>query len=201
MWEAWVQSLGREDSLEKEMATHPSTLAWKIPWTKEPGAGYCPWAAELDMTEQLHLCARGFPHSSIGKEPTCNAGDPGSWVGKISWTRGRRATPVFSSFPVGSAGKVAQLCRTLCDPMDYTVHGIFQARILKWVAFPFSVGPSQPRDQTPVLGSFFWGGGRSGIHSINLNQMSSLIQSTFIPFLNMLSGMIQLRFKVNEGQG
>ena len=48
MWEAWVQSLGREDSLEKEMATHPSTLAWKIPWTKEPGAGYCPWAAELD---------------------------------------------------------------------------------------------------------------------------------------------------------
>ena len=112
----------------------------------------------MDMTEQLHLCARGFPHSSIGKEPTCNAGDPGSWVGKISWTRGRRATPVFSSFPVGSAGKVAQLCRTLCDPMDYTVHGIFQARILKWVAFPFSVGPSQPRDQTPVLGSFFWGG-------------------------------------------
>ena len=40
--------------------------------------------------------------------------------------------------------KVAQLCPTLCDPMDYTVHGIFQARILKWVAFPFSRGSSQP---------------------------------------------------------
>ena len=35
--ETWVQSLGREDPLEKEMATHSSTLAWKIPWTEEPG--------------------------------------------------------------------------------------------------------------------------------------------------------------------
>ena len=37
MWETRVQSLGREDPLEKEMATHSSTLAWKIPWTEEPG--------------------------------------------------------------------------------------------------------------------------------------------------------------------
>ena len=36
MWETWVQSLGWEDSLEKEMVTHSSTLAWKIPWTEEP---------------------------------------------------------------------------------------------------------------------------------------------------------------------
>ena len=36
IWETWVQSLGREDLLEKEMATHSSILAWKIPWTKEP---------------------------------------------------------------------------------------------------------------------------------------------------------------------
>ena len=35
MWETWVQSLGREDLLEKEMATHSSILAWKIPWTEE----------------------------------------------------------------------------------------------------------------------------------------------------------------------
>ena len=53
--------------------------------------------------------------------------------------------------------KAAQSCPTLCDPMDYTVHGIFQARIL-WVAFPFSRGSSQPRDQTLVsliAGRFF----------------------------------------------
>ena len=35
MWETWVRSLGREDPLEKDMATHSSTLAWKIPWTEE----------------------------------------------------------------------------------------------------------------------------------------------------------------------
>ena len=45
---------------------------------------------------------------------------------------------------------VTQLCPTLCNPMDYTVHGILQARILEWVAFPFSRGSSQPRDQTQV---------------------------------------------------
>ena len=37
MQETWVQSLGWEDLLEKEMATHSSVLAWKIPWTEEPG--------------------------------------------------------------------------------------------------------------------------------------------------------------------
>ena len=37
MWETRVQSLGQEDPLEKEMATHSSTLVWKIPWTEEPG--------------------------------------------------------------------------------------------------------------------------------------------------------------------
>ena len=54
--------------------------------------------------------------------------------------------------------KVAQSCLTLCDPMDCIVHGILQARILEWVAFPFSRGSSQPWDQTQVsciLGRFF----------------------------------------------
>ena len=52
MWETWVQSLSQEDPLEKEMAIHSSTIAWKIPWTEEPG--YSPWGhKESDMTEQL----------------------------------------------------------------------------------------------------------------------------------------------------
>ena len=46
--------------------------------------------------------------------------------------------------------KVTQLCLTLCNPMDYAVHGTLQARILEWVAFPFSRGSSQPRDGTQV---------------------------------------------------
>ena len=37
MQEIWVQSLGQEDSMEKEMTTHSSILAWEIPWTEEPG--------------------------------------------------------------------------------------------------------------------------------------------------------------------
>ena len=52
--------------------------------------------------------------------------------------------------------KVAQSCPTLWDPMDF--HGILQARILEWVAFPFSRGSSQPRDRTQVshtAGGFF----------------------------------------------
>ena len=55
-------------------------------------------------------------------------------------------------------GEVTQSCLTLCDPMDYTVHWILQARILEWVAFPFSRGSSQPRDWTQVsliAGRFF----------------------------------------------
>ena len=54
--------------------------------------------------------------------------------------------------------KVTQSCLTLCDPMDYTVHGIHQARILEWVAFAFSRASSEPRDRTQVFhiaGGFF----------------------------------------------
>ena len=57
-----------------------------------------------------------------------------------------------------SKTQVTQSCQTLCDPVDYTVCGILQARILEWVAFPFSRGSSQPRDWTQVsciAGGFF----------------------------------------------
>ena len=49
--------------------------------------------------------------------------------------------------------KVTQLCLTLVTPMDYTVHGILQARILRWVAFPFSRGSSRPgiKPRSPAL--------------------------------------------------
>ena len=54
--------------------------------------------------------------------------------------------------------KPLKLSLTLCDPVDYTVHGILQARILDWIAIPFSRGSSQPRDRTQVsliAGEFF----------------------------------------------
>ena len=61
MWETWVWSLGQEDPLEKEMATHSSTLAWRIPWTEEPGrlqstglqsVGH-DWATSLSLSTRI----------------------------------------------------------------------------------------------------------------------------------------------------
>ena len=69
MQETWVQSLGREDLLEKEMATHSSILAWKIPWMEKPGGlqsmglqrvGHVA-ALEIYNTQTPHK-QNGFPH-------------------------------------------------------------------------------------------------------------------------------------------
>ena len=52
MQETRVRSLSREDPLEKEMVTHSNILAWRIPWTEEPGVGFSLWGREeLDRTE------------------------------------------------------------------------------------------------------------------------------------------------------
>ena len=80
MWKTWVRSLGWEDSLEKEMATHCSTLALKIPWTEELGEGYYPWDhKELGTTEWLHFQFHIFYWASqvalVVKNSPANAGD------------------------------------------------------------------------------------------------------------------------------
>ena len=56
MQETWVRSLGQEDSLEKEMATHSSILPWRIPWTEELGGLQSMGRKESDTTERLHIC-------------------------------------------------------------------------------------------------------------------------------------------------
>ena len=54
--ETWVRFLGQEEPLEKGMATHCSSLAWRIPWTEKSLSGYRPWGCKgSDMTEQLTL--------------------------------------------------------------------------------------------------------------------------------------------------
>ena len=55
MLETWVRSLGQKDPLEKEMAIHSSILAWRIPWTEEPGGQQSTGRKESDTTEQLHF--------------------------------------------------------------------------------------------------------------------------------------------------
>ena len=64
MWETWVRSLGREDPLEKEMATHSSILAWRIPWTEELGGLQSMGRKELDTTERFHFIIKAHCHFS-----------------------------------------------------------------------------------------------------------------------------------------
>ena len=89
MQETWVQSLGWEDPLKKEMAAHSRFLPGEAHGLRSL-VGYSLWGRkELDMTEHVHIqvmpyniCLRGdfkgFPHSSDGKESVCNARDLGS---------------------------------------------------------------------------------------------------------------------------
>ena len=72
--ETWVQSLGQEVSLEKEMANHSSILAWKIPWTEEPGGLQSMGCKESGTTEQLSLNAESLSHGLPRHlQPGCNA--------------------------------------------------------------------------------------------------------------------------------
>ena len=96
VWETRVKSLGWEDSLEKEMATHSSTLAWKIPWTEELGRLQSTGSLESDTTKRLHF---HFSLSCIGEgngnplQCSCleNPRDRGAWWAAVygiaqSWT-------------------------------------------------------------------------------------------------------------------
>ena len=138
--------------------------------------GCSPWGCkESDTTERLHF---HFSLSCIGEangnplQCSCleNPRDGGAWWPAVyrvtqSWTRLKRLSSSSSSRSLSylCACLVAQLCLTLCNPMDCSppgssVHGIFQARILEWVAIPFSRRSSQPRDWTWIswtAGRFF----------------------------------------------
>ena len=63
MREAWVRSLGQEDPLDKEMATHSSILTWRIPWTEEPGGLQSTGSQRVghDRATSLSLIIRGLP--------------------------------------------------------------------------------------------------------------------------------------------
>ena len=84
VWETWLQSLGWEDSLEKEMATHSSTLAWNIPWMEEPGRLQSMVAKSWTrLSEWLHFLSivpfgegNGNPLQCSGLE---NPMDGGAW--------------------------------------------------------------------------------------------------------------------------
>ena len=93
--------------------------------------------------------------------------------------------------------KVAQSCPSLCDPMDSTVYGILQARILLWVAFPFSRGSSQPRNWTGVsfiAGRFFtnWATREKNVNiafNVPWVSLTVLVRFPFFPFILLCSSI------------
>ena len=107
---------------------------------------WCSWAVVLEKTLESPLDCKEIK----AVNPKGNQ----SWI-FIGRTDAEAKAPMF--WPSAVKVKVAQSCLTLCDPMNYTVHGILQARV-EWVAVPFSRGSSQPRDWTQVsrfAGRFF----------------------------------------------
>ena len=105
----------------------------------------------------------------------------------------------FTKWAIREA-QVTQSCLTLCDLMDYIVHGILQARILEWVAFPFSRGSSQPRDWTQVsctAGRFFTIWATSSLVKTKSHDLIKLQGFPFILGSNLPSnvGVLLLRGK------
>ena len=103
-----------------------------------------PWTvacqAPLSMGSSRQEYWSGLPCPPPGDLP-----DPG--IEPVSLLSPALAGGFFTTSATWEAQvKVTQSCLTLCDPRDYTVHEILQARILEWVAFPFTRGSSQPRD-------------------------------------------------------
>ena len=96
--ETQVRSLGREDPLEKEMATHSSILAWRIPWREEPDRLQSMGSQRVrhDWTE-LNWTIQGLPWWLSGKGPTCQCRRYGldPWVEKIPWRRKWQPTSVY----------------------------------------------------------------------------------------------------------
>ena len=152
---------------EKGMATHSSSLAWRKPRTEEPDRLQ---SFESHWVRHNWVINTFFHenYSAIKKEGNNVIG---IYIYRLrdnhtKWSRSARETNTiqYHLYAESKRGpnklevKVAQSCWTLCNSTDYTVHGILKARILEWVAFPFSRGSSQPRDQTQVshfAGRFF----------------------------------------------
>ena len=128
MRETWVRSLGRADPLEKEIATHSSTLAQKIPWMEEPGrlkSSVAKSRTQLSNLFSLHFISQNLLRTVLYLGP--------------SRVEGRVLETIFFMF------------LTLCDPVHCSspgssVHGFLQAIILEWIAMPSSRVSSQPRD-------------------------------------------------------
>ena len=160
MRETWVRSLGREDALEKEMAIHSSTIAWKIPWTEEPGRLQSvgsqrvryDWATSLSFPKRKWCTLpKDICLGCCSVLLIMNTAIAITFLNRFFCACGQLWYPWQKKVK----SEVTQSCSTLWDPTDCSlpgssIHGIFQARILEWVAISFSRRSSLLRDWTWV---------------------------------------------------
>ena len=123
-WETLVRSLGQENPLEKEIATHSSILDRRIPWTEEPG----------------RLQSSGSQR--VGH----------NWVTSLFFPRGNylKVFYIYSCCCLVVKSCLTLGNPMNCSPPGFSVHRISQARILEWLAISFSRGSVQFRDRSQV---------------------------------------------------
>ena len=121
MQETWVWSLGREDPLEKEMATHPSILAWRIPWTEEPGRLPQSMGSQRVSSVQFSRSVVSNslrPHELQHARPPCPSPTPGVYPNSYPLSRWCHPTisssvthfsSCLQSFPASGSVPVSQL--------------------------------------------------------------------------------------------
>ena len=159
-----------DNPMEKAMAPHSSTLAWKIPWTEEPGKAAVhgvakSWTRLSDFTFTCHFPAlekEMTTHSSVLAWRIPGTGEPGG-LPSVGSHRVRHDWSDLAAAIADNPIKWCSQCVCVCvcgvwlfsDYMDCSppgsfVYGIFQARILQWVAISSSRGSSHPKDWTQV---------------------------------------------------
>ena len=184
MRETRVQSLGWEDPLEKEMAIHSRTIAWKIPRTEEPGGLQSTGSQGVGHDWATSLCsAFTFRLYSPWNSPGQNAG-----VGSLSLLQG--------IVPTQGSNLGLPHCRQILYHLSHKE----SPRILEWVTYPFSRGSSWARSWTRVsciAGGFFtnWAIGKPLLHKSNVNKilktkLSNGTLNCYLKFQNFLFGFI-----------
>ena len=173
--------MGSAQSWCQSVQKSPEAWTVEAAWSRQspgtpataPVTSLCPfrWMAAPSAPSWPRRLPRVFPRPEMLARPDSGTQVPGasavparavrySRLSLLTWETSRTAPFVLSEVLPGVRlhffhnyrVKVTQLHPTLCHPMDYIFHGILQARILEWVAVPFSRGSSQPRDRTQVSG-------------------------------------------------
>ena len=128
--ETWFQRQDREDPLQKDMSTHSSALAWRIPWTEEPGSYRPPGCKQSDTPERLTLQILDAAQTKQLEIVL------GAWSEMCPAVLTFRRTTIF----MHTCLTFAQSCLTLCDPMACNLLGAFVHGILQqeyWSGLPF----------------------------------------------------------------